>query len=180
MTKIKTEIQRDYQRDYYQANREALLAKRRERYNNDPEYRAKILATTRKHGNGDEVVATRGRPLRQRLPKRMTIGGKPVWMYGIYFLAQKTGRSLPTINSWEHKGILPRTPYVSDGGHRMYTAEQIEAVAKVVGTRRMARLPNRDNDLYDEVAVMWRKLGIKIPERGGRKNGNGKKGTGRK
>jgi hypothetical protein len=174
---LKTDEQREYQKKYYQANRERLLAKSRERYKNDPEYRAKILAVTRKRGGMiDTMKSGVGSSFRVRLPKKIKLNGKETWGYGIYYLAQKVGKSIPTVNSWEQKGLLPATPFRSGGGHRLYTARQIDAVVEVVRSRGMARLPNHDQDFYREVVEKWKTCGV--TPNGGKNNGRRRIGRG--
>lgn len=155
---VEAEKREDYNKKYWRKNKTAILAKRKERYRTDPEYRAKILKQSRersKRNSGYKLKVGRA-----KMPKIYSFGDTETVMFSIYFLAQKVGRSIQACRKWEKNETLPPTPFKKNGV-RLYTAEMIEAVADVIKSRGTARLPNNENEkIFDEIFEKWSELGI--------------------
>ena len=60
-------------------------------------------------------------------------------LYTIGSLASALGRSSATVRKWEISGILPKTPFKSSAGRRLYTQEQIGAVVAVAETVKIGQ-----------------------------------------
>lgn len=60
----------------------------------------------------------------------MTDGSAPIGR-----VAELTGVTIPTLRAWETRYGFPR-PRRGDGGHRRYSADDIDAIARVVEARR--------------------------------------------
>jgi hypothetical protein len=64
--------------------------------------------------------------------KTYTVGGKDLKLYTIGHLCERLERENQTIRKWEKDGLIPPAQYRSKTGKRLYTKEQIEAIAGVV------------------------------------------------
>jgi hypothetical protein len=148
-----------YNQSYWKKNKEKILAKRKERYRTDPEYRTKILKQSRERSKSDRGDIKR-KVGRAKLPKAYSFGDAEVAMFSIFFLAQKVSRSIQACRKWEKNGTLPPTPFRKKGV-RLYTAEMIEAVASVVNSFGTVRLPNDENEkIFNEIVEKWHELGV--------------------
>ncbi len=123
-----------YSRKYYAENRAAIAERKRLRYLNDSEYRARIKESARVRKN---------RLLEERREERAKNGikEKPIWfkidvnglevpvrMYTTGQLAKRLGRKTQTMRVWERKGILPEALYRSATRDRLYTAFQVAGI----------------------------------------------------
>lgn len=62
--------------------------------------------------------------------KTAVICGTETKLYYINKLAERLQRTTTSIRIWERKGIIPETRFRDKYGNRLYTEEQIEAIAK--------------------------------------------------
>ena len=129
----------EYNRSYYERNKDKIAKRKASRYQNDPEYRERILAR-RAQQREEEKEARRKKerkPRAQRAPKRMRIpiGNTGqfvvVNMYSVGKLAFHVGVSTQTIHKWEKQGAIPPASFRSSGGHRLYTEKQVEIMTTV-------------------------------------------------
>lgn len=128
----------DYFQEWYAENRTSLNDRRRQRYAEDPSYRAKVqqwnreARERRKQVMQKEDVATReARQIRMTgawKTIKIELDGVLVPMFTIGALARATGKGISTIRVWERNGVLPETPYRTNRGDRLYTVEMVEAV----------------------------------------------------
>lgn len=130
----------DYFKEWYDENREDLNARRREKYAQDPEYRAKVQqwnrdarARRRKDEEKEDRRTRRAvkiRPSGQWKTVEVEVDGVKVRMFTIGALAKAIGKGISTIRVWERTGVLPETPHRSNKGDRLYTLEMVEAIQK--------------------------------------------------
>jgi hypothetical protein len=110
---------------YWRENKEKILAKRRKRYAEDPEYRESIKARSRKRWR--EELRKGGRekgkkPGKRYLrPKVVVIRGIDVKVFGIGEFADLIGYTVATLKNWERLGILPQATAVDGHGRRWYS-----------------------------------------------------------
>jgi hypothetical protein len=98
---------------WYEKNAEALSEKRKARYKNDPEYRAKCL----------------DRKTRQRaLTAAEAID--PKYTHPMKVAAAELGTTLWTIRSLRDKGLIPEPYFYSRGFH--FTAAQVESLRPLI------------------------------------------------
>jgi len=156
---------KDYFKVWYKANSEKIRAKRREAYHGDTkgtgekvrqrclEYKARVR---------DGVVARK--PNKGRMMRiRFNGSARQVWTIG--FLAQELDRSLICLNDWVLSGLLPSTPFETDGGLRLYTREMIDVVQAVCGERngkdgKPRRIKKSEIEFTRAIETGWDKLGI--------------------
>lgn len=129
----------EYQESYYQKKRADILARRKERYASDPEYRVKALQRAaeqklrRKKAKAKEAP-TRETKIKGVLPAKtfeVNVGGAAIQvsMMSGGQLARRLGKSIQTIRMWEKKGILPAAMYRDPKSNaRLYTEDQVEAL----------------------------------------------------
>ena len=140
-----TDIESSYFQDWYKVHGEKLNESRKDRYQNDPEYREKVLAQNRKARR-----KKREESKSERLAQRAAQKVKPskawksvnweiededgtkrvVKMFTISAVARSLDCSVQALRMWERKGIIESTPYRYSKGDRLYTVEQIEAMRK--------------------------------------------------
>lgn len=142
---------KDY-KDWYQENKAALSAKRKERYNSDPEYRQAIIDRQRAQRASNPARKSDGVIFK-------LVGGVDRRVYRIGDMSEMAGVPLDTLRSWERKGIMPK-PSVG-GVHRYYTQSQIELVALIATTLKEVRYkpaPIRKQattTVVTKVAALW-------------------------
>lgn len=128
----------EYQRKYYQENREKLLREKASRYRSDPEYRKAAIARSKE--TKKKARLERQALIRKEGPKPRMIKPKPfdikmgratveTVMMVSGQLGQRLGRKTQTIRIWEKKGILPEAMYRDPKtGARLYTEDQVRAL----------------------------------------------------
>lgn len=163
-----TKDRSDYQRDYYERQKEALSLKRKERYRSDPEARRKSIEASRtyrlkKKAERDAKIARGEIPVGHktgpRKPVLLKVGGKKVNGYTITVLAERLSRSADTVNKWISSGVIPATPFRSKRDDRLYTDGMILVVKLAIQSRGIVR---KDGGARDEIIKGWHNLGINI------------------
>jgi len=112
----------DYNKDYYKENRARILAQKKEKYLNDPEYRATIArcrkeSKSRQRENIEPYV-------------RRTINGKEVLVLKVGYVLKELGISRATFMNWEAIGLLPAAEEIF-GNSRCYTDKQFELISEI-------------------------------------------------
>lgn len=157
---------RRYYADWYQENKERISLKRKAAYQNDPEYRARVLAQSAEHREKRRVVPRVKIP-RHQVPRRYATGdGGEIVLFSIGFFSLFIGRSVQSINEWEKNGILPRTPYIQGTRRfRFYSQKMMEVVRDMIGSKR--RLYPVDPQMYQKIEQAWRDAGVPVGCEGG-------------
>lgn len=114
----------DYFKSWYEKNKEKLSQKRKERYRNDPDYKAKVLQS---------ASVSRKRTTANAAVRSVTVEGAEYEAHPIVEVAARLGISRETILNWEECGLIPTTPFRLTGrGVRFYTVGMIEVLYSVV------------------------------------------------
>lgn len=108
---------------WYEKGKDKLSEKRKQRYQTDPEYRAKYLARAAKRR------AEFPPPSRAGQPRIREVGGKPQEVFSIGETSQMIGIGPQTIRQWEAAGTIP--PPSVEGVHRLYTNTQIKQLKEL-------------------------------------------------
>jgi hypothetical protein len=140
---IKKKQNSAYFRSYYLKNKEKILERRKHRYSTDPDYReiiqkSKEFAKLRNleiSTNLDINPVSTGNPLANRAKKLKikspTLGEAVVKFMTIGQLAEAVGVAVATCRKWERMNILPPSNYRNEGGHRLYSIDQVQIVSDV-------------------------------------------------
>lgn len=96
-----------------------LAARRRTRYHDDPEYRARQIEHAKRYNKS------------KRATRRAT--AQPVRIGAV---AEKAGVSILTIRKWHRDGILPEAERT--GAHRAYTPAQVAIICTVASQLKNA------------------------------------------
>lgn len=130
------ELVETYWERYWRENKGAILAKRRKKYANDPEYREAIKERSRrrwreelKKGGREKGKKPEKRYLR---PKIVVIRGHEVRVYGIGELADLIGYTVATLKNWEKLGVLPPATAVDGHGRRWFSVAFIQWFDSVI------------------------------------------------
>jgi len=137
----------EYNKSYYQKNRDRLLEKKRSRYADDPEYRDRVKAdaSTRRKASSAKGV-------------QVEVLGKLVPAMRVRVVAQSIGKSVSTMNFWQKHGTIPETPYRTPGGYRLYTEEMVGGIAMAL---KSVSKPSRGDDSFRSVVTLaWRRAGV--------------------
>ena len=130
----------EYNRNYYAHRKKQIAARKKQRYDHDPEYKAQILATRVQQRESEKKArhreAAKRIPSRQKPGKRMkvTLGdGRQVVsvMLSIGKAAYIIGIATTTLRKWEGEGIIPDAKFRTQGGHRLYSTAQAEAMGEI-------------------------------------------------
>lgn len=147
-----------YYDEWYDKNKDDVAKRRKERYENDPEYQQTVLKRSADYRKRQREVSQVRVPRHQR-PRMFKLNGSEVALYSIGAFAAYINRSVQSINHWETNGLLPRTPYrQGERGFRFYSAEMMEVVRRIVGNKR--RLYPVDESMGDEIRQAWADLGV--------------------
>ena len=160
---------------WYEANKERIAARRKERYESDSDHREKIRNRNREQRERKrEEVAKNPKP-KVRMPRNrkpitlliMTDGvSAPKKLFHIGTFVRMIGKSTPTIKQWERAGLLPRTPLYKRGSNkkeRLFTSEMIDVV-KMEILKRSGMIRISDHTFHDDIVAGWLKAGISIDE----------------
>lgn len=159
-----------YQRAYYEKNQETLSVERKRRYREDPAYREAILAQVRayraKKRKERERLRKEGKiapahPGGPRAPLRVTVNGISTIAYTVGRVAIEIRRSKDVLNYWTRIGLLPKTPFYSPRGDRLYTEGMVLVMQVAIGKR--SRVASNDRDFTHEIRSGWEGLGITVP-----------------
>lgn len=127
---------------WYECNKDKRNAARRKRYEEDAEYREKLLAQTREARRLEREKRRAERKQERKASKVVVTGGwkefkietrkGEVTAVTIGALARSIGCSIKALRDWERKGYIPETSHRSARGDRLYTPQMVLAIkAKV-------------------------------------------------
>ena len=158
----------DYQRDYYDKKKKELSKSRKEKYRSDPEARKKAVEASRlyrlKLRAAKDVKRSKGElpAAHEKGPRKaiwLKVNGENVEAYTITTVAKHISRSQETVNNWINCGIIPKTPFRSKRGDRLYTMGMILGIKFAV----QGRVGTRDKKVTKaEIVEGWEDLGISI------------------
>ena len=161
---------RQYQHEYYQANRDSLSEQRKQRYREDPAYRDEILVQVRAYRKKKRQERERLREAGllpppkvggPRAPLRVTSNGVSTIAYTVGRVAIEIQRSKHTINYWTRIGLLPKTPFRSARGDRLYTEGMVLVMRIAINKRN--RIAAGDREFTHEIRCGWEALGVLTP-----------------
>jgi hypothetical protein len=104
---------------WYNKNKQALNAKRKQKYATDPIYREKVLASQHE----------RNKARSQQRQYRETVLGQVVRAYSVGEAALLIQRRVQTLTLWEQKGVIPLPIFPAP---RAYTHHQIMLIRELV------------------------------------------------
>ena len=138
-----------YNQSYYERNKAKILARKKERYHSDPDYRDQVKkdSARRRRSNSNGAV-------------KVTVLGQEVDAWRARVLADRVGRSVSTINYWQTHGTIPETPLLTPGGYRLYTDKMIEAVKEALAI--VERPAKGDPFFLEAVKNGWRRAGLSV------------------
>jgi hypothetical protein len=149
-----------YYEEWYEKNKDELAARRKERYESDPEYRQRVLGASAAYRERQRSIS-RVRVPRHQKPRLFRLGDQMVPLFSIGAFAGYVNRAIQSINHWEKNGLLPRTPYrVGKRGFRYYSAGMMEVVRQVVGNKK--RLFPVDAKMYSRILEGWQVIGVPV------------------
>jgi DNA-binding transcriptional MerR regulator len=133
-----------YFQQWYSDNKENYNALRKRRYKEDPAYRAMVQERNRqsrerqrdkrKAERLEEKKAIKTRPTRliRTIEAGVDAHGNTITedLLTIGAVAKALGKSVQALRLWERKGIIRRTPIISERGDRLYTIEMVEEIRK--------------------------------------------------
>jgi len=158
---------------WYEDNKEKLAKRRKDRYQNDPEYKERVLEQNRKHREGKRLEEAKKPKPKVRIPRHRKPVTLIVLLHGaptpkelvhIGAFSRAIRKSIPTVHQWERHGILPRTPLFMNGKakrERLFTSEMIDVV-QVEIAKRSGRVSASDPTFYDDVTEGWLEVGVDL------------------
>lgn len=126
---------------WYADHKEEFNEKRKQRYREDPEYRSKIQKwNAEAHAAKRQQIMVERRKSKKAVrvklhapsPTTIVVGGKEVTVVPIGLVAKAVGRGVQSLRRYERLGIIPKTPYHSKNGTRLYTVEQVIQIQKLL------------------------------------------------
>jgi len=136
----------NYMKDYYESNKETILARRRVRYKNDPDYRKRLnaqrRATRKRKQQLENRYRSRGDTIRD-LGKPMKIYNNDrthyaiVKMYTVGRVADIVGVPRSQFYSWLHNKRIPEANYVKPNGWRLYTEYEMKVFKRLINSAKI-------------------------------------------
>jgi len=162
--------EQEYYQKYYDEKKDDIAEERKSRYDNDPEYRQKVIDRSRQYRDNQRQARPRARIPKHAKARLCTAGdGGRVELFSVGNFALGVGRSVQCINHWEREGILPRTPYRQKQGSadnprwfRFFTRGMVMAVREVVGDKGRLEPPIIPEELHKKIKAKWKKLGVPV------------------
>jgi hypothetical protein len=138
---------------WYNANREEFLARRRARYNSDPEVRERQRKAA-KRWKLEHPQKSAG--------SMRKINGTVTPVLRISAVAKILDRTVLTLRQWEQKGWVPAASQ-SQGRHRTYTPHQVKLLVKLAAfldehsyaVRNSSKLKHQFSDLVQQIKERW-------------------------
>lgn len=170
------ELQRERALKSYYKNKEAILERRRKRYQEDPEFRAKALAASaeinkkraldrRLKLKDERFVAETPKSFRIDLPDGKYIVQE---MFTTTQLAMQLERKASSIIQWEKMGLLPEPLYKGLNNFRLYTQFQVSEIVRIYkelclkfGKRRMMNRIGSTN-FFQLIKELWEKYPLGV------------------
>lgn len=151
----------EYYQDWYEKNREELLARRREKYASDKGHAEKCRKRARRYRK-EVRTGARKKPEEgaARGPISVQVRGEILEAWTIPWLADGIERSVQTVNYWTKHGLFPDTPIKTPGGNRLYTEDMITAVKEILDQREGGLVSRTDKDFHRQIKARWKKLGV--------------------
>lgn len=139
-------------KDWYQQNKDDLNKSRRSRYKTDPEYREQVRklnkeSRARRRQLKEQEQRERKKHIRNPVPDNpwrtvdvvLSENDPAVRFFTIGALAQRLGCSVQVVRLWEASGVIPPTQFRDSRGRRLYTADGIENIVKLVRAQGRGR-----------------------------------------
>jgi len=131
--------QSEYNRQYYERNKERIQARKKKRYHNDAGVKEAYItrAVERKRRLSKEKAALKRMG---KLPLKREWAEYNVQHNGRWFVVEMTtagilarmfSRSIQTLRIWESRCILPKCVWRSPASDRLYTRLQVEGLMKI-------------------------------------------------
>jgi hypothetical protein len=165
-----SDSRKEYQRMYYETNREKISERKKERYQKDSKVRerAKELARlnrAKKKAEMDKLRAEgkipKSKPRkRNNGPIYIIVNGKKCVGLSINDLAENIGRPVSTVKNWIKSGVIPDTPFKTGRGKRLYSIGMILIVKMVLQSRGIILF--LDTEIYNKIVKEWIKLGVNV------------------
>lgn len=148
---------------YYEENKGEINDKRKRRYEEDPDYKDRVLQSSRDYRKRKREESGEPKMKLPRYARPMTVGtgdGGEIDLFSIGAFAKLLGRNVQTINHWERALVLPPTPYRDDRGFRFYTIEMMRSVKNAVSHKR--RLFPVDEGIRKTIESDWKDQGVPL------------------
>jgi hypothetical protein len=117
---------KEYQKEYYEENKELISDLRKIRYQTDPAYRERIKRKSR----------ARYRKSLKSPDKKLGYTVKVVdgmTLYTVKYVLEVISKSRDFLDVWELTGHIPKSTYVDSRGWRLYSEYQIDLLDIAIG-----------------------------------------------
>ncbi len=161
------ERRRAYFARWYAKNKKRVSERRRRLYREDPEYRAKVHERTRRWRQRKAEERKLNGEDQERRPFYIDVeyedgrvetgisSGEAIEILGVHRL---------TFYNWLRRGVIPQTPYRTDGGKFVWTEKMIREVARAVekhrGDSKYLRGEAMAKKVREEIERRWGKLKV--------------------
>lgn len=115
----------EYNKLYYEQNKEKISEQRKRRYWEDDRVREGIREKSRERYR--KKVSYRDKHVGYTVKQAQDSDEK---LFTISYAAKVAGKPEDTIRAWERQGVIPLTLYTDTRGWRLYTSHQIELLAR--------------------------------------------------
>ncbi len=128
-------------RSYYEENKEAILKRRRQRYQTDPEFRERLCAQRRESMKRRRLLdgpTPRAPKQATGIPMKVSINSKTltITMYTLSEVAAKSSVSRNRLHSWTKSDWFLKPTWHNAHNHAIYTQYEMEAIVHLICSYR--------------------------------------------
>jgi hypothetical protein len=160
-------------RSYYEENKEAILKRRRQRYQTDPEFRERLCAQRRESMKRRRLLdgpTPRAPKQATGTPMKVNVNGKTltVTMYTLSEVAAKASVSRNRLHSWTKSDWFIKPTWNNAHNHAIYTQYEMEVIVHLIASYRSILAANGyklrvNNRMKDEFIALKKKMVQGVP-----------------
>lgn len=160
-------------RSYYEENKEAILKRRRQRYQTDPEFRERLCAQRRESMKRRRLLggnAARAPKQSLGVPMALPINGKQitVTMFTLTEVAHKASVSRNRLHSWTKSDWFIKPTWHNAHNHAIYTQYEMEVIVHLIVSYRSILAANGyklrvNKRMKDEFIALKKKMVQGVP-----------------
>ena len=143
----------DYYKEYYKQHKADILAARGEKYRQDERYRQGILRRAKVASVVKTMIYQK-----QKEAIRVIHAGRPERLFYVNSMELMVNRDRAVLDDWRKSDppIIPTPLYYDKRGRGMYSASQVQFIAKVLHRLDIGKLSMTYNDLRLLLHDVWK------------------------
>lgn len=165
MEETSSDRKKEYLREYYRKNKELLAEKKRDRYQNDPEYRKSSSERSKKYAKAKREKYLEQVRLGIIIPDKKNrqyyaeVRGEKLLAYNRETIAKRTCKSYGEIRLLQSKGFIPRSPFNGTQSCMVYTDGMIDVIRTVLDRYKRFEMKHK-TVIRTAIINGWSEIGV--------------------